>query len=126
MLVYFVAARVVETYDWPAELLPVAFVVLAVAVLWDSRIALVMGLVLAGLTVAQPSFGELDILFPVMIGGAAAAMCVRVVRRRAQALVFVAIIAGAYAVTLLAMGLLRSPHGTGFLHFLHEFLWGAA
>lgn len=111
VVVYFVVARVVATYDGPPELLPVAFVVLALAVLWDSRIALVMGIVLAGLTVAQPPFAELDILFPVMTGGAAAAMCVRVVRRRAQALVFVAIIAGAYAVTLLAMGLLgeQSP-----------------
>jgi putative nucleotidyltransferase with HDIG domain len=111
VVTYFVVARVIASYDWPPELLPVAFVVLAVAVLWDSRIALVMGLVLAGLTVAQPPFAELDILFPVMIGGAAAAMCVRVVRRRAQALVFVAIIAGAYAATLLAMSLLgeQSP-----------------
>ena len=111
VVTYFVVARVIASYDWPPELLPVAFVVLAVAVLWDSRIALVMGLVLAGLTVAQPPFAELDILFPVMIGGAAAAICVRVVRRRAQALVFVAIIAGAYAATLLAMSLLgeQSP-----------------
>jgi len=111
VVTYFVVARVIASYDWPSELLPVAFVVLALAVLWDSRIALVMGLVLAGLTVAQPPFAELDILFPVMIGGAAAAMCVRVVRRRAQALVFVAIIAGAYAATLLAMSLLgeQSP-----------------
>jgi len=106
VFVYFVVAWVIASYDWPPELLPVAFVVLALAVLWDSRIALVMGLVLASLTVAQPPFAELDILFPVMVGGGAAAMCVRVVRRRAQALVFVGIIAGAYAVTLLAMSLL--------------------
>ena len=105
VVVYFVVARVVATYDWPAELLPVAFVVLALAVLWDSRIALVMALVLAGLTVAQRPFAELDTLFPVMVAGAAAAMCVRVVRRRAQTLWFVAIIAGAYAVTLLALSL---------------------
>ena len=111
VVVYFIAARVIASYDWPTELLPVAFVVLALAVLWDSRIALVMGLVLAGLTVAQAPFAELDILFPVMIGGAAAAMCVRVVRRRAQALVFAGIIAGAYAVTLLALSLVgeQSP-----------------
>ena len=105
VLIYFVAARVIASYDWPPELLPVAFVVLALAVLWDSRIALVMGLMLAGLTVAQPEFADMNVLFPVMIGGGAAAMSVRVVRRRAQTLVFVGIIAGAYAVTLLAMSL---------------------
>jgi putative nucleotidyltransferase with HDIG domain len=114
VVVYFVVARVVATMNWPAELLPVAFVVLALAVLWDSRIALVMALVLAGLTVAQRPFAELDTLFPVMVAGAAAAMCVRVVRRRAQTLVFVAIIAGAYAVTLLALSLVGERSAVDF------------
>ena len=104
--VYFVAARVVASNDLPSVALPVAFVALPVAVLWDSRFALIMGLVVAALTVAQPEFAELDVLFPVMIGGAAAAMSVRVVRRRAQTWVFIAIITVAYAVTLLALTLL--------------------
>ena len=107
VVIYFIVARVIASNGWPPEALPVAFVVLAFSVLWDARLALVMGLVLAGLTVAQPPFANPNVLFPVMIGGAAAAMCVRVVRRRAQTLVFVAIIAGAYAVTLLAMSLLQ-------------------
>ena len=114
VVIYFVVARVIASNDWGPEALPVAFVVLALAVLWDSRIALVLGLVLAVLTVAQPPFAELDVLFPVMIGGAAAAMCVRVVRRRAQTLVFVAIITGAYAVTLLAMSLLGERSAVEF------------
>ena len=114
VVIYFIVARVIASNDWGPEALPVAFVVLALAVLWDSRIALVLGLVLAGLTVAQPPFAELDVLFPVMIGGAAAAMCVRVVRRRAQTLVFVAIITGAYAVTLLAMSLLGERSAVEF------------
>ena len=110
IFIYFIVARVIAANGWPPEALPVAFVVLAISVLWDSRLALVMGLVLAGLTVAQPPFANSNssnVLFPLMIGGAAAAMCVRVVRRRAQTLVFVAIIAGAYAVALLAMSLLE-------------------
>ena len=107
VVIYFIVARVIASNGWPPEALPVAFVVLAFSVLWDSRLALVMGLVLAGLTVAQPPFANPNVGFPLMIGGAAAAMCVRVVRRRAQTLVFVAIIAGAYAVTLLAMSLLE-------------------
>ena len=115
VFIYFLVARVIASNDWGPEALPVAFVVLALAVLWDSRVALVMGLVLAGLTVAQPPFADTDVLFPVMIGGAAAAMCVRVVRRRAQTLVFVAIIAGAYAVTLLAMSLLGERSWPEFL-----------
>ncbi len=111
VVIYFVVARVIASNDLRPEALPVAFVVLALAVLWDSRVALVMGLVLAALTVAQPEFADTDILFPVLIGAAAAAMSVRVVRRRAQTWVFVAIITGAYAVTLLALSLVgeRSP-----------------
>lgn len=107
VVTYFALARLVATYGFPPEALPVAFVTLTLAVLWDSRIALVLGLVLAVLTVAQPPFAGTDVLFPTMVGGAAAAMSVRVVRRRAQTWVFVAIITGAYAVTLLAMALLE-------------------
>ena len=75
--IYFIVARVIADNGLAPEGLPIAFVVLALAILWDSRIALVMGLVLAGLTVAQPAFADTDVLFPVMIGGAAAAMSVR-------------------------------------------------
>ena len=114
VVIYFIVARVIASNDLATEALPVAFVVLALAVLWDSRVALVMGLVLAGLTVAQPAFADTDVLFPVMIGGAAAAMSVRVVRRRAQTWVFVAIIAAAYAVTLLALSLVGERTAADF------------
>ena len=123
VVVYFVVARVIASNDWPPEALPVAFVVLAFSVLWDSRLALVMGLVLAGLTVAQPPFASPSVLFPVMVGAAAAAMCVRVVRRRAQTLVFVAIIAGAYAVTLLAMSLLEER---SLIEFAGSMAWAGS
>jgi len=114
VVIYFIVARVIAFNGLAPEALPIAFVVLAVAVLWDSRVALVMGLVLAGLTVAQPPFGDTDILFSVMIGGAAAAMSVRVVRRRAQTWVFVAIITLAYAVTLLALSLVGERSAADF------------
>lgn len=114
VVIYFIVARVIASNGLAPEGLPIAFVVLAMAVLWDSRIALVMGLVLAGLTVAQPAFADTDVLFPVMMGGAAAAMSVRVVRRRAQTWVFVAIIAGAYAVTLLALSLVGERSAADF------------
>ena len=114
VVIYFGVAWVIASNGLAPEALPVAFVVLALAVLWDSRVALVMGLVLAGLTVAQPPFAALDVLFPVMIGAGAAAMSVRVVRRRAQTWVFVAIITGAYAVTLLAQTLIGGDSATDF------------
>ena len=114
VVIYFIVARVIASNDLAPEALPVAFVVLAMAVLWDSRVALVMGLVLAGLTVAQTAFADTEVLFPLMVGGAAAAMSVRIVRRRAQTWVFVAIITGAYAVALLALSLLGERSATDF------------
>jgi putative nucleotidyltransferase with HDIG domain len=114
VVIYFIVARVIASNDLAPEALPIAFVVLAMAVLWDSRVALVMGLVLSGLTVAQPAFADTDVLFPLMVGGAAAAMSVRVVRRRAQTWVFVAIITGAYAVTLLALSLVGERSAADF------------
>lgn len=107
VVTYFFAARLVASNDFPPEALPVAFVTLVMAVLWDSRVALILGMVLAVLTVAQPPFAGPNVLFPAVVGAGAAAMSVRVVRRRAQTWVFVAIITGAYAVTLLALALLQ-------------------
>jgi putative nucleotidyltransferase with HDIG domain len=114
VVIYFIVARVIASNGLAPEALPITFVVLALAILWDSRVALVMGLVLAGLTVAQPAFADTDVLFPLMVGGAAAAMCVRVVRRRAQTWVFVAIITGAYAITLLALSLVGERSAADF------------
>ena len=115
VLIYFIVARIIASSELlPHEALPIAFVVLALAVLWDSRVALVMGLVLAGLTVAQAEFASTDTLFLLMVGAGAAAMCVRVVRRRAQTWVFVAIITMAYGVTLFALALVGERSAIDF------------
>jgi putative nucleotidyltransferase with HDIG domain len=106
ILTYFAAVRVIASNGLPPELLPVAFVALAVAVLWDSRMALVLALVLGTVTFALPEFRTPEVLYSTIVGGAAAAMSVRVVRRRAQTWVFIAIIAAAYAGVLLASALL--------------------
>ena len=110
-LVYFGVAALIAENELPAELLPISFVALAVAVLWDGRMALVMVVVLAVVTVAQPPFAGFPVLATTLVGGAAAALSVRAVRRRAQTWIFVAIIASAYAGVLLALALLgvREP-----------------
>ena len=107
ILVYFLIARVVGTYGLP-ELLPITFVILPVAVLWDSRFALLLGFVMTFLTVAQsPFYASAQVLFLTMVGAGAAAMSVRVVRRRAQTLVFATVISLGYAIVLLALTLLE-------------------
>jgi putative nucleotidyltransferase with HDIG domain len=110
---YFVAAAVIAVNDFPSELLPIAFVALATAVLWDGRMALVMVMVLAVLTAAQTPFENVQVMTTTLVGGSAAALSVRAVRRRAQAWIFGAIIALAYAAVLLGFALLgvREPDG---------------
>ena len=116
VMTYFGAARIIATnVALPPETLPVALVALAVAVLWDSRMALVLGLVLALITATLPGLQGPDILYPTAVGAGAAALSVRAVRRRAQTWVFIAIITGAYAGVILALGLVsgRAPTDIG-------------
>ena len=107
ILAYSGAGGIIARHDFPSELLPVAFATLAVAVLWDGRLALFLALVLATLTGAQFPFQGVGAWVPVAVGGAAAALSVRVVRRRAQTWIFIAIIAAAYAAAVPALGLIE-------------------
>jgi putative nucleotidyltransferase with HDIG domain len=106
--VYFGAAAAIARNHLAAELLPIAFVGLPVGVLWDTRMALVLVLVLAGITGTLPPFTDYGTVLVVMAGGAAAAMSVRAVRRRSETWVSIAIIAGATALVLLGHGLATS------------------
>ncbi len=103
--VYFAVAAVLAGNQLPSQLLPIAFVALTVAVLWDGRLALVIVAVLAVTTGVQLPFRSLDVVATVLVGGGAAALSVRAVRRRAQTWLFIAIISAAYAGMLLAIAL---------------------
>lgn len=101
------AARVLGTAGRP-ELVPIAFPVLTIAILWDGRMALNFSLVAALLLSAQAPFAPLSHRLLLVFGGAAAALSVRVVRRRAQGLILGAVVAGAYVLASVALGLLLS------------------
>jgi putative nucleotidyltransferase with HDIG domain len=105
---YFGAAAGIARNHLASELLPIAFVGLPVGVLWDTRMALVLVLVLAGITGTLPPFTDYGTVLVVMAGGAAAAMSVRAVRRRSETWVSIAIIAAATALVLLGHGLATS------------------
>ena len=106
VLAYFLSSSVVARQGFPLELLPIAFTVLPVAVLWDGRMALILALVLAVLTGVQPPFSELYILMVTLAGGATAALSVRAIRSRSQTWVFISLICLGYALSILALGLL--------------------
>ncbi|NNF14445.1 MAG: HDIG domain-containing protein [Gemmatimonadetes bacterium] len=103
---YFGAARGIVQAGMAPEWLPIAFVGLPVAVLWDMRTSLLLVLVLAALTgTLEPFAGQYGVVLTVMAGGAAAAMSVRAVRRRAETWVSIALIVAAGSGVSLAYGL---------------------
>jgi len=110
--VYAAGAWVVVANSWPMEALPIAFVTLSIAVLWDGRMALVLVLVLAALSSLQPGMLGAQALVPTAVGGATAALIVRAVRRRSQAWIFIAAIAAAYSASLLGLGLVNGFGGS--------------
>ena len=106
--VYFAAAVVIDRSGIAVEWLPIAFVALPVAVLWDSRMALFLVLVLATITGTLSPFASYGTVLVLMAAGAAAAMSTRAVRRRSETWVAIAIIAAAGGLMLLAHGLTTS------------------
>ena len=103
-----VSASLVASQDAPVELVPIAFPALVVAALWDGRLALNMVLVLALLLGIQAPFLNVSPRIVLLLGGAAAALSMRVVRRRSQGLYLGAVIALVYALAALALGLMRN------------------
>ena len=114
-------AAIIAHFNAPIELIPVAVPVLVVAALWDGPLALHLALVQAVLLAGQTPFLGVTTLLTLVLGGAAAALSVRMVRRRAQTWVFMALIAGAYAAAALTLGLLR---GRPLDEVLLTVLWG--
>ncbi len=105
---YFGAAAAIDRGGFPPEALPIAFVALPVSVLWDTRMALLLVLVLAAITGTLAPFSDYGTILALMAGGAAASMSVRAVRRRSETWVSIAIISGAAALVLFAHGLATS------------------
>ncbi|MCH1569852.1 MAG: HDIG domain-containing protein, partial [Longimicrobiales bacterium] len=102
---YFAAGLVIHQSGLAPAWLPIPFVALPVAVLWDTRMSLLLVLVLAAITGTLAPFSDYSTVLMVMVAGAAAAMSVRAVRRRSETWVSIAIIAGAASLVLLAEGL---------------------
>lgn len=105
---YFGSGFAIGRWGAPAELLPIAFVALPIAVLWDTRMALLLVLLLAAITGTLPPFGSYSTVLVLIAGGAAAAMSVRAVRRRSETWVSIAIITAAAGLVLLAHGMATS------------------
>ena len=87
------------------ELSPVPFVAMLVTMLWSGRLSVFAAVTLAVLIGAQWVFPDQAALVFGLTGGVAGALGIRMVRRRKSIYPTVALVAGAYVVTSLALGL---------------------
>ncbi|NIR46200.1 MAG: HDIG domain-containing protein [Gemmatimonadetes bacterium] len=97
-------AALISRAAWPPQLIPIAFAALVIATLYDGVLALLAVFVIVGLVVARPPI-QAVVFFPMLIGGAAAALSGRVVRRRAYTWASAAIIAVAYVLAAVSLAL---------------------
>lgn len=104
------AALMVRLFPARNELLPVPMAALVVSLLYNGRVAAVCALTLAIVLGTQWPVHDTDTLFFALAGGVAAAIGVRVVRRRQHLYLTVVVVAGAYAVAAVTVGLM---HGWG-------------
>ncbi|MFW6010458.1 MAG: HD family phosphohydrolase, partial [Gemmatimonadota bacterium] len=105
-------ASLVGDFGRPEALVPVAFAVLLVGILYDGLLAFVTAGVVAGLVAVQPGFAGAAAPFLTGVAGAAAALGVRGVRRRADSWILIALITGGYVVGAGVLSLLE-PMGVG-------------
>lgn len=105
-------ASLVGEFGRPEALVPVAFAVLLVGILYDGLLAIVTAGVVAGLVAVQPGFAGTAAPFLTGVAGAAAALGVRRVRRRADSWILIALITGGYVAAAGVLSLLE-PMGVG-------------
>ncbi len=100
------AASFLTAAGLPSALIPIAFPALVAAMLWDGRMALTLALVIAILLGIQAPLGELSSRVFLVVAGAAAALSVRAVHRRAHGLILGGIVALAYLLGAVGAGAL--------------------
>ncbi len=104
-LVVLLTHAVAETFPGRPELLPIPAAVILIAMLYDGRTALFAASTLAILLGGQLALRVNDTLFFALVGGVAAAVSVRMIRRRRRLYVTVAVMSCAYALAAVAIGL---------------------
>jgi putative nucleotidyltransferase with HDIG domain len=108
-LVIIGAAAIVRFLPNPApELIPIPFAAMLMTVLFGGRLAMVSAMVLAVLLGPQAAYSG-NALFVALVGGVAAALSVRTVRRRNQLLVSVVVVSAAFLLVGLTIGLQVQP-----------------
>ncbi len=87
------------------ELIPIPFTAILLTVLFNGRIAMVAAMVLAVLIGSQAAYGGQDALYVALLGGVAAALSVRGIRRRSHIIISAAVIAAAFLVAAVTVAM---------------------
>ena len=105
LLVLAVASAAGHVQPVRPEWIPIAIAAIIFSVLFDPRISMIAAMILAVLVGGQGVFRGTNALFINLIVGAAAAISVRAIRRRDQSYRSVLVVALAYLLAALAVGL---------------------
>lgn len=103
--VVLLSGALTHVFPWRPELIPVPFAAILVTMLYDGRTAVFAAMTLAILLGGQWALRESNTIFFGVIGGVAAALGMRFVRSRRHLYLTIGVVAGAYTLTALTMGL---------------------
>ncbi len=99
------AAAVARYFPARPELVPLPLLAMLVTALFNGRLSTIAAMVGAVAVATQPVFGTTPALFLMLIPAVAAALSMRIVRRRSQVYFSVLVVAAAFVVAALAVGL---------------------
>jgi hypothetical protein len=105
-IIVIAAALVSQTRPLRPELIPVTLAAVVASALFDQRISMVVTMIITILIGAQAPFRGTNALFVNLVGGAVAALSVRVVTRRYQAYAWLVATGCAYLAAAIAIGLM--------------------
>ncbi len=103
--VILLSGALTHLFPWRPELIPIPFAAILVSMLYDGRTAVFAAMTLAIFLGGQWALRESNTVFFGVVGGIAAALGMRFVRSRKHLYVTIAIVAAAYTLAALTMGL---------------------
>jgi putative nucleotidyltransferase with HDIG domain len=105
-LVVLLAAMLTQLFPWRPELIPIPFAAIIITMLYNGRTAVFAATMLAILLGGQWALREGHTVFFGVVSGVAAALSMRVVRRRWHLYVTIGLLAGAFTLAAITVGLL--------------------
>lgn len=87
------------------ELVPIPLMAMLITMLWNGRVSMIASMVAAVAVATQPAFRPTPALVLMLVPAVAAALSMRIIRRRSQVYFSLVVIVGAFSLAALAVGL---------------------